>query len=80
MQFNSDEIDAMYREIGLKVKMLRESRAMSQLELSLEMGNRSVSLVSAAELCKDSKHFNIEHLYKIAKIFEVEMSYFFERN
>ncbi len=51
---------------------------MTQLELSLEMGYKSVSLVSAAELCNDGKHFNIEHLYKISKILNVDISYFFE--
>jgi hypothetical protein len=46
---------------------------MSQLQLSNAMGYSSVSLVSAAELYNDDKHFNLEHLYKIAKILNVDM-------
>jgi len=40
------------------------------------MGYKSVSLVSAAELAKDGKHFNLEHLYKISKILDIEMLFF----
>lgn len=77
MYFTDDEVSDIYKKIGMKVKALRESRNFTQLELSLEMGYKSVSLVSAAELAADNKHFNIEHLYKISKILNVDMSYFF---
>lgn len=72
--FSEDEISLMYTAIGKNVKKYRELKGMSQLQLSNAMGYSSVSLVSAAELCNDGKHFNLEHLYKIAKILNVEMS------
>lgn len=72
--FSDDEISLMYKRIGENVKKYRELKGMSQLQLSNAMGYNSVSLVSAAELCSDEKHFNLEHLYKIAKILDVEMS------
>jgi transcriptional regulator with XRE-family HTH domain len=78
MQFSNKEIIDLYKNIGKKVKELRELRNVTQLELSLEMGYKSVSLVSAAELCSDSKHFNIEHLYKISKILDEDIGYFFK--
>lgn len=71
--FSDDEISLMYKKIGENVKKYREMKGMSQLQLSNAMGYSSVSLVSAAELCSDGKHFNIEHLYKITKILDVEM-------
>lgn len=71
--FSDDEISLMYKRIGENVKKYRELKGMSQLQLSNAMGYSSVSLVSAAELCSDGKHFNLEHLYKIAKILDVEM-------
>ena len=43
------------------------------MELSLAMGYKSVSLVSAAEVASDGKHFNLEHLYKISKILNVNI-------
>lgn len=53
-------------------------KGISQLLLSQEMDYNSVSLVSAAELCSDGKHFNIEHLYKISKILDIPIAQFFE--
>ncbi|MDP2849492.1 MAG: helix-turn-helix transcriptional regulator [Sulfuricurvum sp.] len=71
--FSDDEISLMYKRIGENVKKYRELKEMSQLQLSNAMGYNSVSLVSAAELCSDGKHFNLEHLYKIAKILDIAM-------
>lgn len=77
MQFTDKEISDLYKNIGKRVKQLREQKNVTQLELSLDMGYKSVSLVSAAELCNDGKHFNIEHLYKISKILDEDIGYFF---
>lgn len=77
MQFSNKEVSDLYKNIAKKVKELRESKNMTQLDLSLEMGYKSVSLVSAAELCNDGKHFNIEHLYKISKTLDEDIVYFF---
>ncbi|MDD2368506.1 MAG: helix-turn-helix transcriptional regulator [Sulfuricurvum sp.] len=71
--FSDNEISLMYKRIGENVKKYRELKSMSQLQLSNAMGYSSVSLVSAAELCNDGKHFNLEHLYKIAKILNVQI-------
>lgn len=74
--FSDDEIRLMYKLIGENVKKYREMKGMSQLQLSNAMGYSSVSLVSAAELCNDGKHFNLEHLYKISKILDVHINKF----
>lgn len=76
--FSDDEILTLYKIIGENVKRYRMQKGLSQLSLSQEMGYSSVSLVSAAELCSDGKHFNIEHLYKISKILDVPIAQFFE--
>ena len=75
---NAQDISKMYKIIGLNVKKIREKNSLSQLELSYKMGYKSVSLVSAAELCTKDKHFNIEHLYKIATICDVDICEFFK--
>lgn len=77
-EFSKKELEDTHKRVGLNVKKYRELKGLTQLELSLEMGNKSVSLVSAAELFTNKKHFNIEHLYKIAKILDVDISIFFE--
>jgi transcriptional regulator with XRE-family HTH domain len=76
--FSDDEIQSIYKLIGSNVKHYRAQKGIKQLDLSYEMGYKSVSLVSAAELCNDGKHFNIEHLYKISKILDVPIAKFFE--
>lgn len=76
--FNKEEISTMYSVIGKNVKKHREIKGLSQLQLSRAMGYDSVSLVSAAELNSDGKHFNLEHLYKISKILNVQISCFVE--
>lgn len=75
-EFSKEELEEIHKKIGYTVKKYREQKQITQLELSLEMGNRSVSLVSAAELFTNKKHFNIEHLYKISKILDIHISVF----
>jgi transcriptional regulator with XRE-family HTH domain len=78
--FSKKEIDEMYLTIGKNVKTQRQIKGISQLELSRLMGYDSVSLVSAAELNSNGKHFNLEHLYKISKILDIEISTLVELN
>jgi transcriptional regulator with XRE-family HTH domain len=76
--FSNKELEDIHRKVGSTVKKYRERRGLTQLDLSLEMGNKSVSLVSAAELYANKKRFNIGHLYKISKILDVPIASFFE--
>ena len=61
--------DSLYKTIGKNVKKYREKANLTQLELSQKMGNKSVSLVSASELCANKKHFNIE----LPRIFQQQL-------
>ena len=70
--------DELYILIGKNVARLRKKANISQLELSLEMGNKSTSLISSAELYKNKRKFNIAQLQKIAKILNVDIKDFFE--
>ena len=60
-----------YQNIGKNVAKLRKSKGLSQLDLSLEMGYKSVSVVSGAEIYYNKIHFNIEQLLKISQILDV---------
>ena len=79
-KFTNEEIDIFYINIGKRVAEYRKKNNMTQLELSYSMGYKSVSLVSAAELYTNKKHFNLEHLYKISKILSVPISDFILNN
>jgi transcriptional regulator with XRE-family HTH domain len=66
----------IYKQIGMNVKNMRKSKNISQLALSLAIGHKAVGTVSMAELCINNKHFNLEHLYKIADVLEVDVCEF----
>lgn len=68
----------IYKIIGQNVKSARTKKKVSQLKLALEIGHNSVGTISVGELCLNGKHFNIEHLVKIADVLEVDVKDFFE--
>jgi transcriptional regulator with XRE-family HTH domain len=76
-EISQSDIDTFYRTIGKNVMHLRKEKGMTQLDLALAMGLKSVGLISVAEIYHNKKHFNLEHLYKIAAVFGVEITDFF---
>ncbi|MCB9096136.1 MAG: hypothetical protein H6630_00555 [Arcobacter sp.] len=52
---------------------------MSQLEVSLSIGQKSSGFYSHMENYKHKKHFNLTHLYKLSILFEVEIEEFFKK-
>lgn len=72
------EVEKMYKIISSNVKALRKSKGISQLDLALAIDIRSTAFYSNCENNKNNKHFNLEHLYKISKVLNVEISEFFK--
>ena len=68
--------DELYKIIGQNVAKYRKEKGLSQLDLSLAMGYKSVSVVSGAKIYYNGKHFNLEHLLKISQILNIEISEF----
>ncbi|MCT7570714.1 helix-turn-helix domain-containing protein [Aliarcobacter butzleri] len=68
--------DELYKIIGQNVAKYRKEKGLSQLDLSLAMGYKSVSVVSGAEIYYNGKHFNLEHLLKKSQILNIEISEF----
>jgi len=75
---NNISSEEFYKRIGKNVAKFRKEKGLSQLELSLEMNYKSISIVSSAEICYNGKHFNLEHLLKISQILEVNICDFFQ--
>jgi len=71
------EVQALHVVIDKYVKKLREQKKLSQYALSLDIGHASTTLVSQAELGK-GKRFNVEHLYKLSKVLDVDICEFFK--
>lgn len=73
-----DFIEKAHKIIGQNVKNAREQAGLTQLQLALELGHKSVGLVSCAEIYHKKQHFNIEHLLKIANALNVSIEIFFK--
>ncbi len=67
-----------YKKVGENVKKFRLTKGYSQLELALEIGIKSVAFYSNCENVRYGKHFNLEHLYKISKVLNVNICEFFK--
>jgi len=74
---NDDEIKQFYLLISANVKKYRLEKGYSQMDLGLEIGIKSVAFFSNCESTRNNKHFNIEHLYKLAKALDKNICDFF---
>ncbi len=74
MEFNQEfEIEDFYEKVGNNVAKYRKGKGLSQLKMAMLMGLNSVSVVASSERYKKSgKHFNLEHIYKISQILEID--------
>lgn len=72
-----EEILEFYKNVSSKIRSLREERGISQLDLALDIGIKSIAFYSNCENNRYGKHFNLEHCYKIAKSLNVNIREFF---
>lgn len=76
---NEKEIAQFYNLVSNNVKKFRQEKGISQMDLGLEIGIRSVAFFSNAECNRYGKHFNLEHIYKIAKALDTDICHFLEQ-
>lgn len=67
------EIDKFHQKLSSKIRKLREEKGISQLDLALEIGIKSVAFYSNCENNRYKKHFNLEHIYKISKALNISL-------
>ena len=67
-------VENAHKIIGQNVKFAREKAGLTQLQLALAIGHKSMGLVSCAEIYHKKQHFNIEHLLKIAAVLDIKVS------
>lgn len=70
---NKGELDTFYQNIGKNVREARNKKEVSQLELAIAIGHKSTSFLSNCENYKFKEHFNLEHLYLIANVLEIDI-------
>jgi len=75
---SDEEILRLHKTISNNIKTHRVSKNISQLELALTIGMKSGAFFGNAENNTHNKHFNIEHIYKIAKALEVPIVSLFD--
>jgi transcriptional regulator with XRE-family HTH domain len=71
---SEEEIETFYKTVSENVKARRIALDMSQLDLALKLGIKSVAFYSNCENLRYGKHFNLEHVYKLSKALDIEMS------
>jgi len=59
------------------IKRIRKEKGVTQLDLALTIGHKSMSTIGKIEAGLENKHYNVEQLYKIAKALEVDICEFF---
>lgn len=74
----NEDIENFYKIISENVKRIRTEKNKPQLDLVLEMGLKSTAFYSRCENFKDNHHFNMEHIFKIATILNVDIKDFFD--
>lgn len=77
LEIDEKEIAELYRNIALNVKKRRLEKNISQIELALTIGHKSVSTIGKIEAGLENKHYNIETLYKISKVLNINICEFF---
>ena len=75
----NDELDNYFMTISMNIKRIRLECGMSQLEVALSIGQRSSGFYANAENYSHNKKFNLEHLCKLAKLFNVDVQEFFKK-
>ena len=78
-EIDKEELNEFYLQIGTRIKEIRKEHNITQLDLAHKIGHSSVALIAKAELVSYDKHFNLEHLYRIAKVLDIDICEFFKK-
>ena len=77
-EFTSSEVQSFYTLIAKNVKFFRKEKGLTQLDLALTIGHKTMSTIGKIEAGLENKHYNIEQLYKIAQVLDVDICHFFK--
>lgn len=75
----NDDIDEFFKNISFNVKKIRKEKGISQLETALSIGQKSPGFYANTENYRHGKRFNIIHLFKLSKLFDVDIEEFFRK-
>jgi transcriptional regulator with XRE-family HTH domain len=78
IDFEDGRMDEFHSLISNNVIRIRKQHNISQLKLANAIGHTSPTFLGKAELLAENKHFNIEHLYKISSVLDIDICEFFK--
>lgn len=78
IEFKEKDIKIFHQTIANNIKKIRKEKRITQLDLALTIGHKSMSTIGKIEAGLENKHYNVEQLYKIAKILDVDICEFFK--
>lgn len=78
IDINDNNLRTFYSKISNNIIRIRKNKKISQLDLATSIGHTSATFLGKAELLSENKHFNLEHLYKIALALNVDIKEFFD--
>ena len=77
IEFTDEEIKSFNRLISNNVREIKKSKNRTQLDLAYAIGHKTVSTIGKIEAGLENKHYNVEQLYKISKVLDVNICDFF---
>jgi transcriptional regulator with XRE-family HTH domain len=78
IDFEDGRLENFYKLISDNIIRIRKDKNISQLKLANAIGHNSPTFFGKAELLAENKHFNLEHLFKIASVLDVPIEEFFK--
>jgi hypothetical protein len=76
VEISEEESEAFLDSVSSNVERIREEKGISKLDASRALGFMYPDHYSRMELRANKKHFNLLHLYKLSRFFEVDISEF----
>lgn len=77
IDFTDEMLFSFYETISKNVIRVRKERKISQLKLANAIGHQNATFLGKAELLAEGKHFNLEHIYKISEVLQIDINEFF---
>ncbi len=79
IEFEDNDLENFYNLVSKNVARIRKEKNISQLKLANAIGHQNATFLGKAELLVEGKHFNLEHLYKISMVLDVDIEEFFKK-
>jgi len=74
------EEEEFFQTVASNIKNIRKAKKMSQLEVALSIGLKSPGFYASMENYANGKHFNLLHLFRLSKLFNISIEEFFKED